>query len=95
MFRSARPEYSECWVDALSSFKPTSYRSVKYTIEILRISSIGEPNVLHRESAITVAPRWAQSRAEQLLKKHRQRGANGIRITNPRGQQLYRWQSGL
>ena len=91
MFRSARPEYSECWVEALSSFKPTSYRSVKYTIEILRISSIGEPNVLHRESAITVAPRWAQSRAEQ----RRERGANEIRITNPRGEQLYRWQRGV
>jgi len=62
---------------------------VKYTIEIVRHDNNGTRKVLHRFASKAISPGLVKAKAETLLR--RARDANGVRITNHRGQEIYNW----
>ena len=62
---------------------------MKFTIEIIQYDDDGTRRVLHRFASNSTTPARVKARAESLLR--RARGANGIRITDQRGQELYNW----
>jgi hypothetical protein len=63
---------------------------MKFTIEILQIAE-GAEQVLYRLGLRAISPRWAKNKAQVLLSSWKARGANGVRILNGSGQELYRW----
>jgi hypothetical protein len=67
-----------------------SLNPMKFTIEILRVTEEVE-QVLYRLGLRTISPRWAKNKAQILLSSWKARGANGVRILNGSGQELYRW----
>jgi len=64
---------------------------MKYTIEIARFKDDGTYDVLHRASSNAIGPKWAKAKAQTLLQSYRGRGANGARITNHHGEEVYHW----
>ena len=65
---------------------------MRFTIEIVRLNDGGSVRVLHRSVVDGISPKWAKTKATTLLDAWRPRGANGTRILNRHGEQLYSWQ---
>jgi hypothetical protein len=63
---------------------------VKFVIEITR-GSDHETTVAHRSTIDAISPKGAMSAAISLLKTWKHKGADGARITNRAGQEIYRW----
>ena len=63
---------------------------MKFTIEVLRIGDDTE-KVLNRSEFDAIGPKWVKTRAQGLLKDWKQRSANGVRIVNRAGKQVYYW----
>ena len=63
---------------------------MKFTIEIVR-NKAGEVEVLHRATIDAISPKWAKGAAANLMRAWRHRGADGARIVNRAGEEIYRW----
>jgi hypothetical protein len=63
---------------------------MKFTIEVLRIGD-KSVEVLYRAGVSAIGPRGVKTRAQELLKAWKTRNANGARIANQTGQQVYHW----
>ena len=63
---------------------------MKFTIEILRIGD-DCVEVLNRAEVHAIGPKWVKTRAQELLKAWKERSANGARVVNQTGQQVYYW----
>jgi hypothetical protein len=63
---------------------------MKFTIEVLRIGD-GAKEILGRSEHDAIVPKWMKTRAQAVLNAWKKRGANGIRVLNRGGQQVYRW----
>jgi hypothetical protein len=63
---------------------------MKFTIEVLRIGD-ESVEVLNRAELNAIGPRWDKARAQELLRTWKKRGANGARVVNKAGQQIYYW----
>jgi hypothetical protein len=63
---------------------------MKFTIEVLHIGD-GAEEILARLEHDAIAPKWMRTRAQAVLNAWKKRGANGIRVLNRGGQQVYRW----
>ena len=63
---------------------------MKFVIEITR-GADPEATVVHRSIIDAISPKWAKSTAATLLKAWKHKGADGIRIINHSGQEIYRW----
>jgi hypothetical protein len=63
---------------------------MKFTIEVLRIGD-GSVEVLYRTEFQALGPKWVKTRAQELLNAWKQRSANGARVVNQVGQQVYYW----
>ena len=66
--------------------------SMKYTIEIVRHDDDGTRKVLHRFASDANSPVIVKAEATRLLRR-RAREANGVRITNHRGLEVYNWRA--
>jgi hypothetical protein len=66
------------------------FNPMKFTIEILRAAE-GVEQVLSRSVFRAISPRGAKNKAQILLSSWKARGANGVRILNGSGQELYHW----
>ena len=64
--------------------------TVIFTIEIVR-SKAGEVEVLHRTTIDAISPKWAKGAAVNLMRSWRHRGADGARVVNRAGEEIYRW----
>jgi hypothetical protein len=63
---------------------------MKFTVEIFRMDAAGV-SVLHRSAMDGISPKWAKTRATTLLNAWRHRGANGVRVLNAKGEEVYNW----
>ena len=64
---------------------------MRFTIEILRADECMHSKVLFRSAVEGISPKWAKTKAAALLGAWRNRGANGARILNRNGEELYSW----
>lgn len=64
---------------------------MKFGIEVLRSREGAEPEVLRREIADEISPKRALAKAQQLLEIWRHRGADAVRVLNPKGEEIYRF----
>jgi hypothetical protein len=63
---------------------------VKFTIEIVRAKA-GAVEVLIARRSMRSARKWAKGAAANLMRAWRHRGADGARIVNRAGEEIYRW----
>jgi hypothetical protein len=63
---------------------------MKFIIEVLRIGA-GAEEILAQSHHDAIAPRWMKTRAQAILNAWKKRGANGVRVLNRSGDQVYRW----
>ena len=63
---------------------------MRLIIEVVRFGDTGE-EVLHRAKVNVISPKWAKTRAQRLINEWKPRVANGARIVNAAGQQVYNW----
>lgn len=61
---------------------------MKFTIEIV-CNLDGALTVLYRSAVEGISPKWAKTKATTLLDAWRPRGANGARVLNRNGEELY------
>jgi hypothetical protein len=64
---------------------------MRFAIEILRADERTHSKVLFRSAIEGISPKWAKTKAATLLDAWRNRGANGVRILNRSGEELYCW----
>jgi hypothetical protein len=57
---------------------------------VLRIGA-NDIEVLDRVEFRAVGPKWVKTRAQELLRTWKGRSANGARVVNQAGQQVYYW----
>lgn len=63
---------------------------MKFTIEVLRIGD-DSVEVLNRTEFQAIGPKWVKTRAQKLLRVWKIKSANGARVFNQTGQQVYYW----
>jgi ribosomal protein S3 len=58
---------------------------MRYTIDVMHFCPEGDERIVHRAVAEAIAPRWAKSAAEQVMRARERQGANGVPILNSSG----------
>jgi hypothetical protein len=62
---------------------------MKFTIEVLLSRGVEREQVLYRASVDEISPKRAKTRADQLLRIWRGRGASRARVLNHQGEEIY------
>lgn len=63
---------------------------MRFSIEIYTVSPDGAEGILHRESVDTINLVDARKEAERLFASWKKRNANGARVLNSEGQEIFR-----
>jgi len=78
-----------CMTSAMVTFAVPPFSSM--TMRSLPHIGDGAEEILARSEHDAIAPKWMKTRAQAVLNAWKKRGANGIRVLNRGGQQVYRW----
>ena len=63
---------------------------MKFTIEVVRSLEGGRQEIMHTVSIDAISPRRAKTKADELVRTWRGRGASAALVFNHRREELYR-----
>ena len=63
---------------------------MKFTIEVVRANEGGREEVMHSVAIDAISPRRAKTKADELVRTWRGRGASAALVFNNRREELYR-----